>query len=561
MKKLTAILILIISLLGLFPDTTQATSTGSFVVTAYYSPLPNQSAYIMGSYEAELRMNGEWIRWASGKPVFAGMLAAPQTYAFWTKIYLAWLGIGEVADRGGAIVSKGQRGFQHDRIDVWMWYGEEGLRRAMYWGNRTVKGYITYKSSAPTIKLANHPAPVWATAGLRKIPTSDFASSSVSNIYSLWIGSHSHKDIIIELQNVLKNNNFYLWELDGKYSSIEPIIYSYQLENWLVFTRDTLWAGYWGAITRSLFLKQFQNGTLTPPREIQETVEVILEKDILESLEEIEETIEETIEEVIEEEIEEEINIDIFSDTLTTAEEFRALQKILTRVWAYNWEIDGEYSSVRSSVFEYQIAKELVQNKSSVGAGVYGPKTRATLKKDYKELQDKKVAEVEEKIRLEEENTKREQEKIILQAESIEIEKEEKEKSIQMQARKEELVNIYLGLENTAKLNAEEKLNHIWLLQEWDVSQSVRELQLVMKDLWYFDHNDTAIYGPLTKYSIYHYQVDRWLVSETIDIWAWVFWPVTKEQMKSDLKTNILESLLFENEISLEELIEHGISL
>jgi hypothetical protein len=62
MKKLTAILIICISLLGLSPQDVNATSTGSFVVTAYYSPLPNQSAYIMGSYEAEIRMNGEGIR-------------------------------------------------------------------------------------------------------------------------------------------------------------------------------------------------------------------------------------------------------------------------------------------------------------------------------------------------------------------------------------------------------------------------------------------------------------------------------------------------------------------
>ena len=31
----------------------------SFIVTAYYSPLPGQSFYLRGSYEAEKRLNGE----------------------------------------------------------------------------------------------------------------------------------------------------------------------------------------------------------------------------------------------------------------------------------------------------------------------------------------------------------------------------------------------------------------------------------------------------------------------------------------------------------------------
>ena len=64
-----------------------------FVVTAYYSPLPDQEYYITGNYEDELRLNGKGIAGASGKGVFSGMLAAPGKYSFGTKIYLDGLGI------------------------------------------------------------------------------------------------------------------------------------------------------------------------------------------------------------------------------------------------------------------------------------------------------------------------------------------------------------------------------------------------------------------------------------------------------------------------------------
>jgi len=58
----------------------------NFVVTAYYSPLPNQKKYNTGTLAAEKRLQGNGTNGASGKPVFDGMLAAPSTYKFGTKI-------------------------------------------------------------------------------------------------------------------------------------------------------------------------------------------------------------------------------------------------------------------------------------------------------------------------------------------------------------------------------------------------------------------------------------------------------------------------------------------
>ncbi|MFZ4461613.1 MAG: peptidoglycan-binding protein [Patescibacteria group bacterium] len=120
------------------------------VATAYYSPLPNQSFYLRGSYEGDLRLNGNGTNGASGKEVFIGMIAAPKTYGFGTKIWIEGLGVGSVEDRGGAIVPAGQRGYVHDRVDIWMGSGEAGLRRALKWGKRTVRARV-YEDDAPAV--------------------------------------------------------------------------------------------------------------------------------------------------------------------------------------------------------------------------------------------------------------------------------------------------------------------------------------------------------------------------------------------------------------------------
>lgn len=96
----------------------------TLIATAYYSPLPDQKYYLRGNHQAEIILNGKGTNGASGKAVFQGMLAAPKGYDFGTKIWIEGFGVGSVEDRGGAIVPAGQRGYQHDRIDIWMGYGE-----------------------------------------------------------------------------------------------------------------------------------------------------------------------------------------------------------------------------------------------------------------------------------------------------------------------------------------------------------------------------------------------------------------------------------------------------
>ncbi len=111
-----------------------------FVLTAYYSPLPGQCCYVKGGLVADKILNGNGTHGADGTPVYVGMVAAPPSYAFGTKVKVPGLGVLEVHDRGGAIQL--QEGGKIHRIDVWAGYGEEGLARALSFGVKRVRGVV-----------------------------------------------------------------------------------------------------------------------------------------------------------------------------------------------------------------------------------------------------------------------------------------------------------------------------------------------------------------------------------------------------------------------------------
>jgi hypothetical protein len=49
-----------------------------FVITAYYSPVPNQCCYFRGNYDEEIAFNGKGTNGADGTPVYPGMIAVFQ---------------------------------------------------------------------------------------------------------------------------------------------------------------------------------------------------------------------------------------------------------------------------------------------------------------------------------------------------------------------------------------------------------------------------------------------------------------------------------------------------
>ncbi len=172
-----------------------------FVVTAYYSPKPNQCCYYRGSYEAEITFNGGGTKGADGTKVYPGMIAAPREYSFGTRISLPELGVvGTVHDRGGRIIA-----WDNDthRIDLWMGEGEEGLARSLEWGARKMTGTVYPAGGAqPAEKwsLALFPSPASALALLPK-------ASDASSMLSATFGDKKYA--IRTLQTALKNLGYF----------------------------------------------------------------------------------------------------------------------------------------------------------------------------------------------------------------------------------------------------------------------------------------------------------------------------------------------------------------
>ena len=345
-------------------STVQASdSNDSFVVTAYYSPLPNQNYYLKGNYEDELILNGMWIKGASGKPVFSWMLAAPETYWFWTKILLQGLGIGSVEDRGGAIVSAGNRGYKSDRIDVWMGKGEEWLRRALYWGKRTIQWYIVKSDTPVSLDIENVPAPSWSVAGLPEV-------NNYFNV-SLWMKSSSWD--VLTVQQKLTEMWLYTGALDWKYASIVDVIFDYQRTQGIVKDLNSSGAGYFWPKTREKLKKDYL--TYLDKKIFEEKRKKFLE-DKFRALDDI--SSKQTTQRISK----------IWNPSLWEVwPHVRELQKLLKEL-GYFQDKDTAifWEKTKQGIFAFQKDKNLVMQEADIWAWILGPKTKKTLEEHYKKV-------------------------------------------------------------------------------------------------------------------------------------------------------------------------------
>ncbi len=340
-----------------------------FVVTAYYSPLPDQEYYLKWNYEAEMRLNGRGIAGASWKGVFEWMLAAPKDYAFGTKIYLEWLGIGSVEDRGWAIVNAGNRWYEHDRIDVWMGYGDEWLARALYWGKRKVKWEFAPSSSPTTIDVHTISAPDYALKWAQKANiTQKIIKKPVQKkqaFFDMPLTTAASKN---EFQNILKKLGYYDGEITDDNEAIIDLVYHYQVEKWILDSPYTPWAGWFGPTTRT---------TLKNEYELYQ-VEIALQKE--------REILKQNLEKSSYEQAVDMMSIIGQPKFWDISPQVRALQQQLAEFGYFEHKdtaIFGE--KTKESILSYQIEKNILNSADEVWAGIFGPKTREQLKKDLQQ--------------------------------------------------------------------------------------------------------------------------------------------------------------------------------
>ncbi len=311
----------------------------NFTITGYYSPLPNQNFYITGSYESEISLNGEGIHGADGTPVFPGMIAAPNNYKFGTKICLPNFGCGEIHDRGGAIVNKGLRNLaRHDRLDLWMGFGEEGLLRALALGVEHVQGTI-YDKNTPIDIVVNFKA----VTPLNKILDLPDKIEFKENLY---IGS-SKKELIKKLQNNLKILEFYNGDITGIFEEkTKKAVFLFQKKYFIIEKLSDYGAGSFGPTTR------------------KKLSEILYKK---------------SVQETISKKWSEFHFKENFQKGKRSADVLR-LQEILIQEEFMSHEPTGYFGSItKKALIEFQISHNIIKNKNSRGAGNVGPKTKKYL--------------------------------------------------------------------------------------------------------------------------------------------------------------------------------------
>jgi len=209
-----------------------------FVVTAYYSPLKGQSRYVTGSYRWDIRLNWNGTHGASGQAVHPWFLAAPRNYDFGTKIYFEGLGVWVVEDRWGAIVNAGRRGHSYDRIDIWMWYGDEGRLRAIKWWKRTVVGEILPSDSEVTIAFSNSP---------------------INKYLDLKInGANPNPENVKKLQELFKEIGRYNGQIDGNFDNISDILIDFQVKKSIISSANSPEAGYFWPKTLAALREEYE---------------------------------------------------------------------------------------------------------------------------------------------------------------------------------------------------------------------------------------------------------------------------------------------------------------
>ena len=80
-------------------------------------------------------------------------------------------------------------------------------------------------------------------------------------------------------------------------------------------------------------------------------------------------------------------DMSIFDRTVYTGystEDIITVQQIFRDLNEYSGPISGNYNDIENDIIAYQIANKVIENKNSVWAGWFGPKTRTQTKHDYK---------------------------------------------------------------------------------------------------------------------------------------------------------------------------------
>jgi peptidoglycan hydrolase-like protein with peptidoglycan-binding domain/3D (Asp-Asp-Asp) domain-containing protein len=333
----------------------------TFTITAYYSPIAGQKRYVRGSLEADKKLNGNGTNGADGTPVFPGMIAAPKTIPFGTKMHIPGIGTVAVHDRGGAIVPAGQRGEKFDRLDVWMGQGDEGLNRALRWGRRNVKVIVYGQdvSIEENIDLSGISAE--DTSG----PSISTPSAPAPQIFRQDYGLGDSNTEIAEIKQKLTDLKYYQGAINQDFDApLYQAVIKFQLAYEIIDQENEFGAGYFGPQTRRTLEKALQG--LTPTTNHQTNLIPIAQAAQADGYSEKVKLAGN--------------GLSFLSRDLKLGDSGQAvleLQTELAKLHLFGIEPTGYYGEVTAhAVFKFQQSQGLAGDENSPGAGTFGPLTR-----------------------------------------------------------------------------------------------------------------------------------------------------------------------------------------
>lgn len=336
LKSILFIFLISFWALNLSKNTSFANNETYFIATAYYSPLPNQKHYTTWSYWWDIRLNWKGHTTASWKPVYTWILAAPKKYPFWTKIYFDGYGIWAVEDRWWAIVRAWVRGHEYDRIDIWMWYGDEWLMRAKKWGKRVIKWKVISRKSNVNLK---------------------FSENVLNWVENIRVNPNEHKiEDVKKLQTNFKKLWLYNWNIDGKYNSIKDSLINFQIKSKIIKSKNQIDAWWFWPKTYIALIKKYWNNDILIKQNISNLVETNDKVKIILNHEEIK------------------LNWDF-----PQKEEVKKVQELFKKLWMYNWNIDGNFNSIKRYLLDFQKKAWIIKQDNSWWAWYFWEKTKAAL--------------------------------------------------------------------------------------------------------------------------------------------------------------------------------------
>ncbi len=378
--------------------------TKTFTISAYYSPLPCQEKYTTGSYKGDIRLNGNGTNGADGTPVYPGMIAAPSSYSFGTKMFIPGVGTVAVHDRGGAIVENDGENGVYDRLDIWMGYGDIGLQRALNWGKRNVDVtvYGVNAAIAEEILLSNYsqseatpqecvyyeeerePEIYDVTEHIEPVPeviVEPEVDVELSDQLGTTLQFGDQSSAVISLQTELNQLNYYKGDINGVYGEITMhAVYKFQQSQGLVADATSLGAGIFGPKTKDRLNEIISNRNYTnvlvavTTKEKTEEVVMIAEEPVAEEVVEL-------VADVPEEKVVAQKYLLNEMDYGLVGPEVIKLQQFLSDHGYFPGALTTEYfgAQTQEALLAFQIDEQIIASVGDHGAGRVGPTTLATI--------------------------------------------------------------------------------------------------------------------------------------------------------------------------------------